>query len=117
MADLPLIYGAFKLLLLSVVNHEAPNEAVGIIYQNRVFTLRNTSASPHDRAEIDIAELRSLLTDLEVPLDRINEDVIIWHSHPGGGVGPSRHDMVNRTPLKHHLVLSLVEGDLVATWY
>jgi len=45
------------------------------------------------------------------------QDVTLWHSHPSGGVGPSRIDMQQKIPMANHLVLALVEGEVIPTWY
>lgn len=117
MSDLPLIDGSLKQQLLAVVRREAPNEAAGIIYRDTVYQFDNTSDSPQDSFAFDLGELRLLIDVLKVPLGVMSDEVFIWHSHPAGGVGPSRIDMNAKTPLKHHLVVALVEDDIVATWY
>lgn len=114
--SLPLIDGDLKHQLLRIVAMIAPHEAVGLLWGDRLVTLKNASPSPEDSFAVEISEIRGVVHALEIPYDRLDE-LIIWHSHPAGGVGPSRFDMRNKTPLKHHLVVSLVEGDLVATWY
>lgn len=95
----------------------APHEAVGIIAGGLVYSLANASPSPHDSFQVDMQELKNLILSLDIPLDRVADEVALWHSHPAGGVGPSRFDMQNRTPLKHHLVVSLVDDKMVPTWY
>lgn len=112
-----IIEGSLKRDLLELTLAEAPREAVGLIYEGRVYTLSNASSEPEHNFEVHLSELRELIISLSIPWDRLATEVAFWHSHPSGGVGPSRTDMVNRTPLKHHLVVSLVEGDLVPTWY
>lgn len=113
----PLIEGRLKQRLLYEVLKHAPNEAVGIIYQELVFPLKNQAEEPEKNFEIDVADLKQLIEDHGIPLRSVFEHVHFWHSHPGGGVGPSRADMENKTPLKHHLVVALVDDDLVPTWY
>lgn len=36
-------------------------------------------------------------------------DIIFWHTHPNGGIGPSRVDLRERIFGGHHLVVSLTE--------
>lgn len=36
-------------------------------------------------------------------------DIIFWHTHPKGGIGPSRIDLRERVFGGHHLVVSLTE--------
>lgn len=112
-----LIERKLKTRLLQIVRFESPKEAVGIIYQGKVFQLKNISESPHNSFAVDVTELKLLLRHRTSNIQDIQDNVYFWHSHPAGGVGPSREDMRNKTPLKHHLVLSYVDGDIVPTWY
>jgi len=108
-----LILDNLKKELLKVVLLRAPNEAAGVILKDgTVVELQNLSDHPEDSFLLDRAELVKLLQFENEP-----EEVTLWHSHPSGGVGPSRIDMQQKTPLKYHLVLSLVEGDITPTWY
>ncbi len=115
--DLPLIEGRIKRSLLEIIRERAPHEAVGIIYNDLVYELGNHSATPESAFEFHRRDLRSLIEALNIPLERVNSEVVLWHSHPNGGVGPSRIDMQHKTPLDHHLVVSITGDDIVATWY
>ena len=117
MDGLPLIEGGLKLSLLEIVREHAPHESVGIIYDDIVYELRNDHDFPDSNFSVNKQELRRLTEDLGIAVEDILEQVFLWHSHPNGGVGPSRFDMTNKTPLKHHLVVALVEDDIVPTWY
>ena len=117
MDGVPIIEGRIKLSLLEVVRRAAPHEAVGIIHLDEVYELRNDHDFPSNNFAVDRNQLRRLVEQLDICLSDVNEEVILWHSHPSGGVGPSTADMRNKTPLKHHLVVSLVDDDLVSTWY
>jgi proteasome lid subunit RPN8/RPN11 len=44
-------------------------------------------------------------------------ELTLWHSHPNGGVGPSRIDMQQRLPHFEHLVVTLDSGRVLFTWY
>lgn len=44
-------------------------------------------------------------------------EVIFWHTHPGGGIGPSRVDMQNKPPSGYNLVIALTEDGPVPTFY
>lgn len=116
-ADLPLIEGRLKLSLFQIIRARLPHEAVGIIYNDMAYELRNDHDFPTENFAVDKVELKRLIETLMVPLEEVVDKVFLWHSHPNGGVGPSRFDMIHRTPLKNHLVVSLVDGDLVPTWY
>lgn len=112
------IEGSVEAQLKSAMVDALPNEVGGIIIAGKqVLVLTNHSGHPENQFLFYVSELRQLTEDYKVPQNRIEEDVVLWHTHPAGGVGPSREDMKNRTPLKHHLVLSYVDGDMVPTWY
>ncbi|AVR56899.1 hypothetical protein PBI_TRISCUIT_26 [Microbacterium phage Triscuit] len=112
------IEGKVEASLIMLMKDALPNEVGGIIVREReVHVLHNHSEHPHDEFLFYLSELKTAVLHYQVPLDRINEDVILWHTHPAGLIGPSRKDMQNRTPLKHHLVLTHVDGNLVPTWY
>jgi proteasome lid subunit RPN8/RPN11 len=117
MSDLPIIEGRLKLSLLGIIRSRLPHEAVGIIYNDMAYELRNDHDFPNENFAVDKRELRALIETLMVPMDQIADEVFLWHSHPGGGIGPSRFDMTHKTPLKNHLVVTIVDGDLVPTWY
>lgn len=91
----------------------APHEAVGLIIGDRqVVELTNWSKSPNDSFEIHKADIVTALTqDFDITT------LTIWHSHPSGGVGPSRIDMQQKVPNVAHLVITLVDGELVYSWY
>lgn len=107
------IEGRLKTALEDIVTRRLPNEAAGIILPNDVvIELENTAESPTDRFEFSKAELASALHGVEDV-----SDLVIWHSHPGGGIGPSRIDIRQKTPLKYHLVVSILANEFVYTWY
>ena len=43
-------------------------------------------------------------------------EVIFWHTHPGGGIGPSRVDLQNRGP-GHYLVVAMTSEGPVPVLY
>lgn len=91
----------------------APREAVGLILSDgTVVSLPNHSENPTCSFEVRKSDLAT-----QLGVERHLEEVVLWHSHPSGGVGPSRTDMAQKTPLKYHLVISLVDGDIVPSWY
>jgi proteasome lid subunit RPN8/RPN11 len=93
----------------------APSEACGLVIPNLEATpdqwvqeLINRSEDPTNSYRFDTSAVRALLTDREVW-----EDVLIWHTHPSGHVGPSRRDMEERhAELKgRYLVVALPRGE------
>src|SRR5688572_5528396 len=90
--------------LLEIARKEAPNEACGVILPEvplRVIQLKNRSESPQDSFQIDAEELANEITKffgrvLHCPEDFEPRDFMVWHTHPGGLIGPSKGDMEQR---------------------
>lgn len=96
-----------------VVFSEKPREAVGLLTSDgRVIQLTNRSSEPESNFEITKADLLEALSS-----ESNLTGLIFWHSHPGGGIGPSRTDMQQKIPHLQHLVVSVLEDDLVYTFY
>ena len=93
----------------------APYEVAGLITNTGVIIdLPNHAEEPTKNFEIRKGDILSAL--------RMNEiedlaDLTLWHSHPNGGVGPSRIDMQQKVPFLNHLVVTIQGGDVVYTWY
>lgn len=107
-----IIEGKLEQDLLRIVRDRAPYEAVGLIIGEQVIELKNHSESPTNSFVLRKVDLLDALDEV---LD--TSAVILWHSHPNGGIGPSKVDLQQKTPFNHHLVVSLVDDALVATWY
>jgi len=91
----------------------APREAVGLILSDlTVIRLPNYASAPEHQFKVSKKDIVTALADEETL-----SEVVFWHSHPLGGLGPSRIDMKQRTLFNHHLVLSVVENDIVPSWY
>ena len=117
------IEGALERHILHLVTARHPNEAVGLILpDNRVVELTNRSATPSNQFLITGRETHAAITQHGF---LVNEDTVrrttLWHSHPSGGVGPSRIDMQQKVPLMSHLVITVqVRGNTptwIHTWY
>ena len=96
-----------------------PNEACGILLPTphkgkRVWEMPNRSKYPHDSFEMHGADMAISIAEW----DGDYEDIVIWHTHPGGNVGPSQYDIVNRVEKLANLVVSVPEkGKPLATWF
>jgi proteasome lid subunit RPN8/RPN11 len=92
-----------------------PEEAVGLLTADgRVFELPNRSGDPESHFEVHKADILSTLRKHEI------EDLgglTLWHSHPRGGVGPSRIDMQQKLPFFNHLVVTITGTGPLFTWY
>jgi proteasome lid subunit RPN8/RPN11 len=89
-----------------------PYEACGVVIPDLnypadqwVHELVNRSSDPLNSYKIDPETIAGLLVDPEVW-----EDVLIWHTHPSGHVGPSKGDMEGRDPRLKYLVVALPGG-------
>lgn len=109
------IEGRLKHELQDLVNQALPHEAVGLIFPDGWVISLTNHADDDSSFSVSRTEMLEVITKYWPSGDPT--DVVLWHSHPGGGIGPSRYDMQQRTPLLNHLVLSLVDGDLIPTWY
>lgn len=107
------IEGSLHEELKQLVLSKAPQEAVGLLTKDdRIIPLTNQSSEPENNFEILRSELIEALGN-ETSL----VDLTLWHSHPNGGVGPSRTDMKQRIPHLTHLVVTIIDGDVVYTYY
>jgi len=106
--------------LLQVVEANLPREVGGLIVDGRDIEVLHNYAQGDSTFEFRLTDIHKVLSrhDLwTVPTPELVERIVLWHSHPNGGVGPSREDMRHKTPLKYHLVVAYVKGVLVPTWY
>lgn len=98
---------------------EEPNEACGVITpDSKVIQLPNVSPSPNSSFEIASEDLvnamNSYLERSPVhPASLTREHFIIFHTHPGGVVGPSRGDLRERIKGFQYVVISLPDGTAV----
>lgn len=90
----------------------APEEACGIVLLDQpkplVIQLINCSSEPETSYKLGNEELAMKLSPETPP-----SQVVIWHTHPGGNVGPSQQDLRQRYPhadLKY-LVVALPNGE------
>lgn len=94
-----------------------PVEACGVLTpDSTVVQLPNVSPKPQDSFWIDSGDLVNALLDFcsrsgLPPSDLTREMFIIWHTHPGGVVGPSRGDLHNKIEGFQYLVVALPNGE------
>lgn len=92
---------------------EAPNEACGVLIDEaphgvRVVQLRNRADDPTTGYRIDPQTLRTLSL---APDHWAN--VIVWHTHPRGTVGPSSGDLEYKIPGVNYVVVAVPTGEAV----
>lgn len=93
----------------------APNEACGLLLMSphrgrTIIELPNRSLTPQDSYQFHG-------TDAKLELEGYDDGVIVWHTHPGGGIGPSRNDMRTRHPEFWYLVVALTDKGPLPTFF
>lgn len=84
---------------------KTPNEPDGALVH-----LDNIAEDPTRSYEIDSGELVKALDRVGVGLKVRSEDLIIWHTHPSGLIGPSEGDMRRRIHEFTYMVVALPNG-------
>lgn len=85
-----------------------PNEVCGIYTKTKLFTLENVSRDPTNSYQIDAEELVQLLRRLQI---EDTDEFGIWHTHPGGMVGPSAGDIPTKIPGFNYFVMAIPGGE------
>ena len=101
-----------------------PSEACGILlpepWKNRwVYELPNRSLTPQSSFAFLAEDVRLTLSGWfeERTTPPVEGELTIWHTHPGGGIGPSRKDMQMKVPGARFLVVAMTPEGAVPTWY
>jgi proteasome lid subunit RPN8/RPN11 len=113
----PVVFGIDVIVpqIMEIGLRRAPNEACGIVVPDLdvpaadwVHELQNRSSDPLTSYEIDTATIKQLVDDPDAWAD-----VLVWHTHPKGGVGPSKGDMESKVQGLRYLVVALPRGEAV----
>lgn len=109
-----------------IARNQAPLEACGIILPtphegNQVISVPNRADNPKQAFKVLGNDIRVAMGSwLETAESDELRQVILWHSHPNGGIGPSRIDMRAKdrkiTGLAY-LVVSLTEDGPIPCFY
>lgn len=101
-----------------------PAEACGVLLPfpwkgRQVFEMPNRSKKQNDSFALLSDDVTMTLQDwiADHPDSAVWENITIWHTHPSGGVGPSKEDMDNRIEVCGNLVVALTEDGPKATWF
>jgi len=104
-----------------------PNETGGLLFPNLISRkgkltwiaiLDNIAVEPTTMMEFNRDQF--IAAGLEYVQTEVDWELLtIWHTHPSGGVGPSRKDMQKRIPQMGNLVIALKLNDRtgIPTWY
>jgi proteasome lid subunit RPN8/RPN11 len=109
-----LIEGKLRRDLLVRAFEATPYEAVGLILPDRRVVSLPNLAEGDSTFRVSKADIIAALEGVE---RQYLDEVVLWHSHPSGGIGPSTTDLQQKTQFTYHLVVSIVDGDIVPTWY
>ena len=90
-----------------------PNEACGVVVpdfekpaDDWVIELKNRSKTPWNSYDVDMRIIQGIVTSPESW-----SDVLIWHTHPSGHVGPSRRDWETMVEGAKYLVVAMPRGE------
>lgn len=93
---------------------DAPNEACGLLVNEtggiQIIPLVNRAEDPTASYRIDNETLRSLALK-----PKTWAHIAVWHTHPGGQVGPSAADLEHRIQTVKYVVITIPTGEVV--WF
>lgn len=101
--------------ILSLGIEGAPEEVCGLLIEEapgvfRVIQMINRADDPTAGYRIDGETVQQLSID-----SKHWSHVSIWHTHPGGLVGPSAGDLKHKQPNVKYLVVTVPTGEVV--WF
>lgn len=91
-----------------------PLETGGVLVKGKLLELPNSAPEDEqgDRYLLTIDQLRETIADATV------DEVLFWHTHPQGHVGPSLYDLEGRLEGFQYMVVALQDdGAAVTTRY
>lgn len=100
------------------LGRQSAEEVCGVVLPDcQVVALPNTATT--DRTRAYVIQMDDLLDTLTEWADRQGicaadldiEDVIIWHTHPSGNVGPSPGDLDSKVEGLRYLVVTIPSGE------
>lgn len=98
---------------------DAPHEACGLLIGHPTLTghlvalkLRNIAQKPTTEWRIDTAWVRHHLFQSMTQAE-FYDQVMVWHSHPGGTIGPSKMDLETMKIGVHYVVVTVPSGEVV----
>jgi proteasome lid subunit RPN8/RPN11 len=111
--------------IAAIIEREAPKEAVGILWRRPgdpeiVVALSNISDQPTISYAVRTADIVSAiqLIDDDIDVTTIDPaDLVLWHSHPSGFVGPSLQDMREKQDGLTYMVVTWQNGKLDAVQF
>lgn len=98
---------------------EEPDEACGLVFPDlRVMRLKNRSSNPLSSYVIDSEDLvnaiEAWVEETGVDPEQLTRGhFIVWHTHPGGVVGPGPGDLASKVEGFQYVVITLPDGQPV----
>lgn len=107
---------------MKIGRQHSPAESCGLLVCGlpglpyALLGVQNSSLTPEDETVMAGADVSEALCSLERhlgPMENWMDRLVVWHTHPGGRVGPSRMDMIFRKTLgaARCLVVTLPGGE------
>ena len=99
--------------ITALAQQSLPNETGGVVFPELVdgswvAEVPNHSSEPATGMWMEPDDLRTVVMKWAALTSWPDwSRLILWHSHPGGNIGPSRQDIKNRVPNVGNLVVSL----------
>ena len=88
----------------------APEEVCGIVHLRpdgmHVYRLKNVAEDPCRGYVFDAGQLVDVMAE-----EPSRSEIICWHTHPGGLVGPSSEDIKRKAPGVRYLVVAIPGGE------
>jgi proteasome lid subunit RPN8/RPN11 len=105
--------------IMAIAELRHPAEAVGMMIDDQVLELPNRSLKPLSSFLFTPADIALTLqnNNIDPNIWQRPGDIILWHTHPSGGVGPSRLDVQNKLQYVRHLVVTVTPEGPIPTWY
>lgn len=99
--------------IIEIGLEKLPFEACGIIVPDLdrpaadwVHSMHNRSEDPLNSYALDVSTIKQLVGSPDA-----YSDVLVWHTHPSGHVGPSKRDWDDRILGLRYLVVALPGGE------
>jgi proteasome lid subunit RPN8/RPN11 len=110
-------------LITRIGRSRAPADACGLLLidpssPDRVIELANRAMDPTRRYEFNSGDVIIALENNDIDPDSYQGELVIWHTHPGGSIGPSMEDLQQKVEGVPFLVVALLDdGTEIIDWF
>lgn len=98
--------------MASLARQRSPRETGGVLLRGELIEI--TNRAPEDCTDLynyTVDDLEAVIGDASV------DEVLFWHTHPNGWIGPSRYDMESRLEGFQYLVVTITENAAIPVRY